>query len=68
MFGNKQKKGKEKEKRFEYILTENLSSALTSFKIIRDKETGACYFFHQFGYAAGLTPLLDKDGKPVVKI
>ena len=31
-----------------------------------DRETGVNYFFHAAGYAGGLTPLLDKDGKPVV--
>jgi len=31
-----------------------------------DKETGVNYLFRFSGYAGGLTPLLDKDGKPVV--
>ena len=31
-----------------------------------DKETGVNYVFHAGGYAGGLTPLLDKDGKPVI--
>lgn len=31
-----------------------------------DTETGVSYLFHRDGAAAGLTPLLDKDGKPVV--
>lgn len=31
-----------------------------------DKQTGVNYLFHIDGYAGGLTPLLDKDGKPVV--
>ena len=31
-----------------------------------DRETGVNYFFHSAGYSGGLTPLLDKDGKPVV--
>lgn len=31
-----------------------------------DKETGVNYMFHCSGYAGGLTPLLNKDGKPVV--
>ena len=29
-------------------------------------ETGVLYLFHKDGYAGGLTPLLDKDGKPAV--
>ena len=31
-----------------------------------DKQTGVNYLFVQMGYAGGLTPLLDSDGKPVV--
>ena len=31
-----------------------------------DKETGVNYLFHWNGSAAGLTPLLDAEGKPVV--
>lgn len=31
-----------------------------------DKETGVNYLFHAAGYAAGLTVLLDRDGKPVI--
>lgn len=31
-----------------------------------DRETGVSYVFHRDGPAAGLTPLLDKEGKPVV--
>ena len=31
-----------------------------------DRETGVNYIYHISGYSGGLTPLLDKDGKPVV--
>lgn len=31
-----------------------------------DRETGVNYLFHWNGSAAGLTPLLDSEGKPVV--
>ena len=31
-----------------------------------DKETGVNYIYHAAGYGAGLTPLLDRDGKPVI--
>lgn len=33
-----------------------------------DTETGVNYVFHRNGNAAGFTPLLDKDGKPVVTL
>ena len=31
-----------------------------------DKETGVNYIFHASGYAGGMIPLLDRDGKPIV--
>ena len=31
-----------------------------------DTETGVNYIFRKEGYAGGLTPLLDKEGKPVI--
>ena len=31
-----------------------------------DKETGVSYLFHKCANAGGLTPLLDRDGKPAV--
>ena len=37
-----------------------------SVKVFIDRETGVNYLFCQSGYAGGLTPLLDKDGKPVI--
>ena len=34
--------------------------------VLVDQETGVNYLFVKFGNAGGLTPLLDRDGKPVV--
>ena len=31
-----------------------------------DKQTGVNYLFHAGGYAGSLTPLLNRDGTPVV--
>ena len=31
-----------------------------------DNETSVQYLFHRSGNAAGLTPLLDREGKPIV--
>lgn len=31
-----------------------------------DKVTGVNYVYHAYGYGAGLTVLVDRDGKPVV--
>lgn len=50
--------------RFEKIYSQ--STFTTEIKILLDKETGVNYVFYQTGYAGGLTPLLDADGKPVV--
>lgn len=54
-----------KENRFEVILTEGSGLTAPVRKILRDTVTGVQYLFVQDGYAGGLTPLLDKDGKPV---
>lgn len=34
--------------------------------IIQDMKTGVEYMYVQSGYSGGLTPLLDREGKPVV--
>ncbi len=52
-----------KEQRFEKIYTQG---AMTTTEIWVDKETGVNYLFHACGYAGGMTPLLDRDGKPIV--
>lgn len=33
-----------------------------------DRETGVNYLYHVSGYSGGLTPLLDKDGNPVITV
>lgn len=52
-----------KNERFEKVYTQG---AVTITEIWVDKETGVNYVFHASGYAGGLTPLLDEEGKPVV--
>ena len=39
---------------------------LSNTEIWVDRYTGVNYLFHQSGYAGGLTPLLDRDGKPII--
>ena len=39
---------------------------LGSNEIWVDRKTGVNYLFHAAGYAGGLTPLLNRDGTPVV--
>ena len=40
--------------------------AIDVVEIWIDTETGVNYVFHRNGNAAGFTPLLDKEGTPVV--
>lgn len=49
--------------RFEKIYSQG---TLNITEIWVDKETGVNYLFHVNGQAGGLTPLLDKEGKPVI--
>ena len=51
-----------KEERFIKVYSENLGSEV----ILVDKKTGVNYLFVQSGYAGGLTPLLSRDGTPVI--
>ena len=51
------------EDRFEKVYSQG---TLNVTEIWVDRETGVNYVFHASGYAGGLTPLLDRDGKPVV--
>lgn len=51
--------------RFEKVYSQG---TVTTMEIWVDKETGVNYIYHQSGYAGGLTPLLDRDGKPVVSL
>ena len=52
-----------KDKRFEITYQQG---ALDIIEILVDRETGVNYLFRASGHAGGLTPLLDRDGKPVV--
>ena len=52
-----------KNDRFEKVYTQG---ALATMEIWVDKETGVNYLYHQNGYSGGMTPLLDRDGKPVI--
>ena len=51
-------------KRFIWEKAQN--GLLKKVDVIIDTETGVNYLFVQEGYAGGLTPLLDKNGKPIV--
>ena len=51
-----------KEERFVKIHSEAMGGRM----ILVDKVTGVNYLFVSVGYGGGLTPLLDRDGKPVI--
>ena len=52
-----------KNDRFEKVYSQGTMNVM---EIWVDRETGVNYVFHASGYTGGMTPLLDRDGKPVV--
>ena len=52
-----------KDDRFVKVYTEGVMNVT---EIWVDKVTGVNYLYHAAGYGAGLTPLLNADGTPVV--
>ncbi|ECB9816710.1 hypothetical protein FU135_13775 [Listeria monocytogenes] len=51
------------EERFEKVY---IQGKLNIMEIWVDKETGVQYVYHLVGYAGGMSPLLDADGKPLL--
>ena len=59
---------------FNFVKEENMDrfkkvyrqGSIEVIEIWVDTETGVNYLFHRNGNASGLTPLLNKEGKPVV--
>ncbi len=55
------------ENRFEVIFKEGSQIKDDGMRqIIVDKETGVNYFVWKSGYAGGITPLLDSEGKVII--
>ena len=52
-----------KEKRFIKTYSDGVFG---SIEIFVDRKTGVNYIFKASGYAGGLCPLIDADGKPIV--
>ena len=53
--------------RFEVVSKEGSDIRSAGKRIVlRDKETGVNYLVWISGYAGGITPLLDAEGKPIV--
>ena len=56
-----------KDERFEILEKEgNQLKDSGLIQIIVDKQTGVNYLWVKSGYAGGLSPLLDAEGKPIV--
>ena len=51
------------DKRFKKVYSQG---AVNVTEIWVDKDTGVNYLYHVSGYSGGLTPLLDREGKPVI--
>ena len=49
--------------RFKRIYKQGVVSVM---EIWVDTETGVNYLYREDGYSGGLTPLLDRDGKPLI--
>ena len=52
-----------KDERFEKTYSQG---TINITEIWVDKETGVNYVFHTSANAGGMTPLLDREGKPVI--
>ncbi len=52
-----------KEKRFEVVYSQGTMDVQ---RVLVDRETGVHYLQTSWGYAGGLTVLLDREGKPVI--
>lgn len=49
-----------------FVITYSQGGTFTLTQIWVDKQTGVNYLFTQSGNAGGLTPLLDREGRPIV--
>lgn len=57
-----------KEERFEVVFTDGSQMKDSGIRqILVDRETGVNYLVWKSGYAGGITPLLDSEGKVVIR-
>ena len=57
-----------KAERFEVVFKDGSQLKDEGFRLILvDKETGVNYLCWQAGFGAGITPLLDSEGKVIIK-
>ena len=56
-----------KDNRFMFIKSEESGLGLgASAQVLVDKRTGVNYLYVSSGYGGGLSPLVDREGRPVV--
>lgn len=55
-----------KNERFEKVYSQGTMNVTNVTEIWVDKETGVNYVFHAGGHAGGMTPLLDREGNPII--
>ena len=55
-----------KDNRFIKVYSQSGGFTGNHMAIYVDRETGVNYLFTQSGYAGGMTPLLNRDGPPVI--
>ena len=49
-----------------FIVKEKSGNFSIGTYVLVDRETGVNYLMVRSGYGAGLTPLIDADGKPII--
>lgn len=57
---------KDKENRFVKVYSQSGGFSGNHMSIYVDRQTGVNYLFSSSGYAGGMTPLLNRDGTPVI--
>jgi len=58
-------KRKNYDDRFEIVSEQSVGFSRT-VTVLLDRKTGVNYLYFQSGYSGGLTPLLDRDGRPII--
>ena len=53
-------------KRDERFIKTYSQGQMTVMEIWVDRMTGVNYVYHASGYSGGMTPLLDREGRPVI--
>ena len=57
----------ENEEQYRFVISDrSINSLFVSASIVTDTETGCQYLFVYYSGSAGLTPLVDADGKPML--